>query len=219
MILPNCHHRTAHFGQTITIEQFAPTYGIQELPDLPVAEFVAQRPEHSNGLIGLFGTSRWTSRRASSGASDSGYVLPGAIIERWPGMRYAGFIQRRIFTTGRDRVSPAVPPPGIIPGRVAGYSRASWFCKCRLPEQRNAIPPEFAGCFGRRPSAGCGALRRCGWGGPPSIDAFGPWEPRISQPPATATAGNSATTLDTRSVNTAAPSTASIYADDAPALS
>jgi D-alanyl-D-alanine carboxypeptidase len=112
-------------GQTITIEQLLThTAGIKNYSDMPEFSSLVRNDLTLDELIGLFKDQPLDFAPGEQWAySDSGYVLLGAVIEKAAGMPYADFIQQRIFTPLDMTHSSYDTTTGLMPGRVAGYSR------------------------------------------------------------------------------------------------
>ncbi len=112
-------------GQSITIAQLLThTAGIKNYTEMPELPSLWRKDLTLDELIGLFKDQPLDFAPGEQWAySDSGYVLLGAIIEKVSGMRYAEFIQQRIFTPLGMTHSSYDTTAEIMPGRVAGYSR------------------------------------------------------------------------------------------------
>lgn len=111
-------------GQTVTIENLLThTGGIKEYELLPARLALSRNDLTPEELIALFQDEPLDFAPGEQWAySNSGYVLLGAIIETVSGMRYAEFIQQRIFTPLGMEHSYYDDTTHIIPGRVAGYA-------------------------------------------------------------------------------------------------
>src|SRR6266545_1080982 len=112
-------------GQSITIAQLLThTAGIKNYTEMPELPSLWRKDLTLDELIGLFKDQPLDFAPGEQWAySDSGYVLLGAIIEKVSGMRYAEFVQQRIFTPLGMTHSSYDTTAEIMPGRVAGYSR------------------------------------------------------------------------------------------------
>lgn len=114
-------------GQTITIEHLLThTGGVKDLEFLPARLAVERSDLSVEELIALFKDEPLDLAPGTAWSySNSGYILLGAIIEKVSGMRYADFIQERIFTPLGMTHSYYDDPTLMIPGRVAGYTRTN----------------------------------------------------------------------------------------------
>jgi CubicO group peptidase (beta-lactamase class C family) len=111
-------------GQKITVEQLLNhTSGIKNYLEVPAWYALWRKDLSLAELIALFQDEPLDFAPGTQWAySNSGYVLLGAIIEKVSGLRYADFIQQRIFTPLGMTHSTYDYTQRIVPGRVAGYT-------------------------------------------------------------------------------------------------
>lgn len=114
-------------GATITLENLLThTSGVKDFELLPARLTVAHDDLTVEQMIDLFKDEPPDFAPGEAWSySNSGYVLLGAIIEKVSGMRYADFIQERIFTPLGMTHSYYDDPTQLIPGRAAGYTQTA----------------------------------------------------------------------------------------------
>lgn len=115
----------------VTVEHLMThTAGIPDYPELP-AWWAIHREEVSTGqLVELFkGLPHAFAPGTDWLYSNSGYLVPGAIIEAVFGMSYGEFVSRHIFAPLGMSSTFYDPDPGrIVPHLVSGYSRVPEGC-------------------------------------------------------------------------------------------